>query len=84
METKTGLCRLEENGTNEDMIYNNLAEEEIEESCELREEILAHVDMGIIPTIANINGAYITSKKNAVKYTEMYGWLFSDINITEL
>lgn len=84
MKTETELCKLDEEGTNEDMIYNNMEDDEIEASCELRSNFLWHVDMGDIKTITNINGAYITTKNNAIELTKQYGWQFSDINITQL
>ncbi len=79
-----GLCAFDEEGTNENMIDNDLTEEEIDKSCGLREEIFAHVDLGSITTIVNIGDEYVTSKSNAAYYTEMYGWVFADINITEM
>jgi hypothetical protein len=84
MITKTGLCKLDEEGTNEDMIYNNMEDDEIEITCELRSKFLCHVDMEDIDTIVNVNGAYITTKNNAIELAKLYGWRFSDINITDL
>ena len=79
-----GLCKLDEEGTDEDMIFNCMEEEEIDISCEIRSKFLWHVDLGDIKAIANVNGEYVTTKHNAIKLTELYGWKFVDLNIIEM
>lgn len=78
------LFILDQEGTNEDMVLNNLTEADINKSCEQRSEILEQVELGIEPTLINIGGAYVTSKSNAADYTEMYGWVFSKMVVVEM
>jgi len=73
-----GLFILDQEKTNEDMVFNNLTEDEINKSCEQMSEILENVELGIEPTLINVGGAYVTSKGNAVIYEEIYGWQFSE------
>ena len=74
----------DQEGTNLNMVRNNLTKDKIEESIEQRNEICAQVDLGIENTMANIGGVYITSKANATDYTEMYGWSFYKVIIQEM
>jgi len=79
-----GIFILDQEGTNEDMVFNNLTEEEINKSCERMDSIIGDVELGIEPTLVNIGGAYITSRSNAAIYKEMYGWHFSEVVIAEM
>lgn len=71
-------------GTNEDIVLNSNTESEKEKSAETLNNVLWHVDAGDEPTIVNIGGYYITSRRNAADYTEMYGWIFSKILVAEM
>ena len=77
------LYILDEEGTNEDLVLNSKAKD-VEKSCENRNEIKAHVNLGIEPTMVNIGGCYVTSKSNAADYAEMYGWHFSKVEVIEM
>ena len=77
------LYILDEERTNEDLVLNSKAED-IEISCENRNKIKEHVNLGLEPTILNIGGYYVTSKNNAADYTEMYGWHFSKLENVEM
>ena len=84
MKTESEYYELDEEGTNEEMIYNGLTDEEIEKSCEQRSEIIELINLGVETSMRNVGGSYITSKGNAAYYKEVYGWQFSRNIITEL
>lgn len=77
IEKNIELYEFDEEETNKAMGMNDMDDDKIMEFCDLKEEFFAYADLGIVPTIINIRGAYIVSKDSAEYYEDTYGWKFS-------
>jgi len=71
-------------GTNQDIVLNKKSEAEVQNSSDQLIGVLELVDLGMEPSMLNINGVYLTSESNATDLNDMYGWHFSKLTIVEM
>lgn len=78
------ISMLNVDGTHAEIYINNATEEERNKQSDRFEEILRLSNLGVLNTLYNSNGNYITSVSNAKLYEAMYGWQFVTVVIAEL